>query len=1744
MGSKRKTAAFILALCLVLPALLVALPAQAVEDPPLTITVTDPSQVEGQTLTFTISLVTNAPAACANDGVTIDYNTESEAGTASPNDDYTPISGTTTLFIEPGTSEVQVPVADDNDVETDETVILTLTEAASETCSTDDLAIVSPGTGTILDDENTAPDAVDDEVSTFVDTALDIFVLDNDFDPDDDCIGIVMPLSDPPNGSAGVSGDGCWGEYIHYTPNSGFEGVDSFTYTISDGSQTDSATVTVTVAQDAPPVAVDDAQTTTVNTQVEIDVLANDSNDGGCLDITDVSDPPDGSAEITSGAGCWDEQVNYTPGQNFEGTDTFTYTVADDGGQTDNATVTMTVESCPELAPAIDDGGVVVGEGWEICSATDANAVSSIENAVMTPVGGTFGLMTSGDSSLASPNTEDGGAGRSNQTSARGANDVSILRLDINVPEGANCLSLDVAFMSEEYPEFVGSAFNDGFIAELDTSTWVVDGESITADDNFAFDTTGNIISINSPFFSTENVVEATGTEYDGSTPLLIARTPVTPGAHSLFLSIFDASDHVLDSAAFVDGLSAGAAAPGECVAGAKIATEVPNLTDAVDDQTTTARNTPVTLDVLANDSGGACPTIENVTDPANGTSDFASVGCNADTVTYTPDLDFIGIDTFDYTISNGDQTDTATVTVDVVPLISVVDFAPVQEGDSGQTEAFVIFTIDSIENLDNYEGGSVAVTTEDGTALVGFDYEEFSNSSFPLPEPPPLVCHLACPPPLPLTNAPLWFLSVPVLGDTIDEVDETFSVVLSDPQGVAIEDGEATITILDDDLPTPHVSINDVSVTEGDSGTTAMNFTVSVDTLEFDTIFVDYASSDGTATAPGDYAAVANQSVTFVGDLSGCEFCDKSQTKTVTVEVNGDTADEPDETFFVDLVGIDGGQTTDARGVGTILNDDAPPALSIADGQTVEGNSGTQFLELDIAMNSFDNFNGGSVLVETSDGTATAGSDYGAVSETLFVPPPPDLICIFECLIGPPVFTNPVFSSVFIPIHGDVIDEADETFAVTLSEPDGLTIADGEATVTIVDDDVPPPPPPVPLVSIGDATITEGNSGNTDATFTVSLSVPTTVAVSLNYATAGNTAAEGIDYASAAGAISFLPGETTKTVSVPVVGDTLDENDESFSVALGGVVGGTIGDGTGMGTIVDDDDPPVVSIADLAIAEGHSGAVDAAFSVNLDAPSALPVSLDFATSDGSATDPDDYRAGAGSVGFAPGETTDSVVVRVRGDELDEVNETFFVDLVLGPDANAIAGDVHGVGTILDDDEPPCVVDCEPDEPEEDDDEVGGTRIFRPDEDDGTGASQTDAATTEGATDQTPVAEVPTEDGDEGVAPEIGFDKPSIAPGEDLTVSGAGCVPGEKVVLAIDGTNLAVTKADGQGAFQITAPTPGDLPVGRHSLVATCGDQSVDSPLDVVLTSSVQGIGGAPAAIITVFGLFLFFILQGRELFEHERGEGRHRIAVAGVDGALDGLDQAIAAPARVLVTRSMSWGFVAAAVALFGLAGVIGLVGLDAPDRSASVGTGQVFIAGQDLAADEVIAIDAGEPVAITIGDQASAAIGRADSVRLALGVAGIDLTADQTSLVEEDGELGAEVDLSNRDFLVAGHVGGELQLLADGEVISTHEFDAKSDESVYLSAPGEFTAGLLLFALAGAEILLRQMRRGRRRRAGIVGLAGLGVVAGFALGAIAALVAGQEPTVLVMVVTAMLGAIAGVVAGLGAQRAQGSRS
>jgi hypothetical protein len=219
----------------------------------------------------------------------------------------------------------------------------------------------------------------------------------------------------------------------------------------------------------------------------------------------------------------------------------------------------------------------------------------------------------------------------------------------------------------------------------------------------------------------------------------------------------------------------------------------------------------------------------------------------------------------------------------------------------------------------------------------------------------------------------------------------------------------------------------------------------------------------------------------------------------------------------------------------------------------------------------------------------------------------------------------------------------------------------------------------------MSDATVTEGNTGTRAATFTVTLSVAYGQPVTVAYATANGSATAGSDYQAASGTLTFAPGETIKNINVVVTGDRLGEPNELFFVTLGSPTNAIIADIQGAATIIDDE--PRVSINDVTKKEGNGKKTTLfTFTVMLSAAYDQPVTMSYQTVKGTATTGDnDYVAKSGTLTFAPGETTKTITIEVKGDSKKEASETFYLDL-FGLSSNASFTKSRGIGTILSDD--------------------------------------------------------------------------------------------------------------------------------------------------------------------------------------------------------------------------------------------------------------------------------------------------------------------------------------------------------------------------------------------------------------------------------------------------------------------------
>jgi len=221
------------------------------------------------------------------------------------------------------------------------------------------------------------------------------------------------------------------------------------------------------------------------------------------------------------------------------------------------------------------------------------------------------------------------------------------------------------------------------------------------------------------------------------------------------------------------------------------------------------------------------------------------------------------------------------------------------------------------------------------------------------------------------------------------------------------------------------------------------------------------------------------------------------------------------------------------------------PATLSVGDAVILEGNAGTQYALVSVNLEA-PSKQTVTVNYATADGSARAGSDYGAASGRLTFAP------------------GQTSKTVAVPVYGDRLAEADESFTVTLSGAKRAKIGDGRGVVTIVEDE--------PRLSIGNAAGTvvysNGTAIGTTLTFYVSLAMPYDQAVTVSYATADGTATAGADYLATSGTLTFAPGETTKTITVEVIGNDSGLTEWFYVNLSGATENAQIIDGQGVGTI------------------------------------------------------------------------------------------------------------------------------------------------------------------------------------------------------------------------------------------------------------------------------------------------------------------------------------------------------------------------------------------------------------------------------------------------------------------------------------------------------------------------------------------------------------------------------------------------
>jgi uncharacterized protein YhjY with autotransporter beta-barrel domain len=457
------------------------------------------------------------------------------------------------------------------------------------------------------------------------------------------------------------------------------------------------------------------------------------------------------------------------------------------------------------------------------------------------------------------------------------------------------------------------------------------------------------------------------------------------------------------------------------------------------------------------------------------------------------------------------------------------------------------------------------------------------------------------------------------------------------------------TLTVTVAALPTVSIAVAPASVPE--DGATNMVYTVSRSAASSSPLTVNLTAS-GTATAGTDYT----------GGVASVTIAANATAATITINPTADSAVEANETVILTVAAGAGYLVgAPASATGTILNDDVPTAtITVAPASTQE--NGAPNLVYTVALDAAPT---SALTVNfTLGGTAINGNDYASTGTSVVIP------------------AGSTSQTIVINPNSDGTIEPDETVIITLAVGAGYIVGTpGSATGTILNDDFP-------SIAIGNATVTEGNSGTTNMVFTVTLSAPAaTGGVTFDIATFNRFALAGQDYVANSQTGFVIPvGATSATFTVVVNGDALNEPDEDFFVRIANVTGAFVNGSQGIGVITNDDPLPSLSINGFSVVEGNSGATVRNFVITLDAPSGQPVSIDVATANGSASAGTDYNATTASFAFQPGETTKSFPVTILGDTTPESDES--ITAVLSGALNATIGTGTGTGTIVNDDVP------------------------------------------------------------------------------------------------------------------------------------------------------------------------------------------------------------------------------------------------------------------------------------------------------------------------------------------------------------------------------------------------------------------------------------------------------------------------
>ena len=510
-----------------------------------------------------------------------------------------------------------------------------------------------------------------------------------------------------------------------------------------------------------------------------------------------------------------------------------------------------------------------------------------------------------------------------------------------------------------------------------------------------------------------------------------------------------------------------------------------------------------------------------------------------------------------------------------------------------------------------------VSYRTSDGTAVAGSDYTGASDT---------LTFSVG--------GSRQQTIAVDTTDDTLNEATEDFTLTLTSitqVAGLSLGTASATGAITDNDALAAAVSADAANVDEGSAATFTVSLTAGIES----TAPVEVRYTLGGTAGSNDYTAPTAPLTIVKGASSG----------TITIAIADDEVVDPGETLEVTLSAATTATRTvevDTAAASTTITDADTATVAIANATVTEGDTASFVVTLSLPVES-----PVEVSFQTAQGSALpgTGNDYLTNSGTLTFSPGKSLQRTIE-----------------VTTVEDELSEAEETFTVSLtlnSAIDGLTLGTASATGTIEDDDA------VPELALTSVTQRLAESGGS-MTFTVSLGAASSRVVTVDFEAVDGTATADQDFAATEGTLTFRPGENRqRSVQVPILDDTMDEDDETFALELSNASNATLAGGrstlAATGTIEDDDVLRAAVEADaLTVVESNP----ATFTVELTGGTSMADVLVAYTVSGTATAGADYNAPGGILRITEGAASGTITIRTLADDMLDAGETLEVKLV------------------------------------------------------------------------------------------------------------------------------------------------------------------------------------------------------------------------------------------------------------------------------------------------------------------------------------------------------------------------------------------------------------------------------------------------------------------------------------------------